>query len=457
MDLVKRVAAFCQGEGLLHKGDTVVVGCSGGPDSLALLDVLGELRQTWELTLVVVYVHHGLRQAADDEIERVRCEAVRRQCQFIGKKIDVAAVAKKGHLSIETAGRNGRYDIFQEIAAAYESNAIAVAHHQDDQAETVLLHLLRGSGLHGLGGMRPRTGAIIRPFLCVTRRDIESYIAAKNLQPCHDETNDERLFLRNKLRLDVLPFLQQYNPAIVSDLNRLAVLAQGDDDVIDGEAKILYRAQRQHLDKGVALRVDWLQTLPVGLVRRVLRLAIAEVTHTEANIPFHYIETVRALVDKEKGKQFHSRYWQAYRTCDTVCIITAMTKAMPTVQAAPVAVTGPGTYVLDDYVLTLTVTTTKPTLQSGQVVFDGDSLAFPVSLRYRQPGDVLILPGGRKKLKKYLIDQKIPASLRKTMPLLAAGATVVWLCGHAVSTPYGVTAGTNHFLVGTISRRTTHA
>ena len=458
MDLVREVQQFCEYHDLLHRGDTIVLGCSGGPDSLALLDVLSRLRKDYKLTLIVVYIHHGLRRAADEEMAHVAAEAEKRHCLYIRKKIDIPALAQQAHISLETAGRQARYSAFQAVAHQYQAQAIAVAHHQNDQAETVLMHLLRGSGIHGLGGMRPKTGMIIRPFLGIRRMDIERYIRENNLSPSYDETNDKPVFLRNALRLEVIPFLQRYNPSLVDDLNRLALIAQGDDELLEEEACTAYVNHHESIPNGVALPIHWLQSIPLGLTRRVLRLAVASVTQSAGNIPFQHIETIRALLYKEKGKQFHSRYWQAYRTCDTVCIVTTLAAKPPQEPVAPVMLNGPGTYCFDRYILTVTITKQKPVSLSEQtVVLDEAALSFPLWLRYRQSGDYITLPGGRKKIKKYLIDQKIPASLRGTIPLLCQGNHVLWLSGYVVSTAVAATAQTKTYLVGTISRRTTHA
>lgn len=457
MGLVEKVQRFCKKEGLLHQGDTIVIGCSGGPDSLALLDVLAALRDTYDLTLLVVYVHHGLRAAADEEVSRVQAEAEKRHCQCIIKHRNVRALAAAEKCSVETAGRNARYAVFRDVAAAYNAQAIAVGHHQNDQAETVLLHLLRGSGLTGLGGMHPRTGCIIRPLLCVSREEIEDYVKTYGLKPCHDETNDAPLFLRNRIRLEVLPFLQQYNPAVVSDLQRLAVLAQGDDAVLGSWTCEWYENHKQEVPQGVGFSKSALLGLPAGMQRRVLRHAVAAVTGSAMNIPFHHIEILRELCEKVQGKQFCSRCWQAHTTCDTLCIIRTVHAEPEKNGVRSIRIPGPGTYVLNDYILTLDVVETRPYNIIGAAVLDAEACSFPLTFRYREPGDVISLRGGRKKLKKYYIDTKIPASLRQNIPLLCAGSDVLWVYGYAVSRKAAATAQTARCVIGNISRRNGHA
>ena len=240
MNLVDRVDAYGRQHGLWQPGRALVVACSGGPDSLALLDILSRLAPLYRLTLTACYVHHGIRRAADEEVGLVRREAVRRHCGFAWQYVDVPALARREKASEEAVGRRERYRILRETARACGAERIAVAHHADDQAETVLLHLLRGSGLDGLCGMAPRRGDIIRPLLMVTKAELAAYAAARDLPVCHDETNDSRRYSRNRIRLDLLPQLQAYNPAITADLNRLADIVRADEAFLDDAAETLY-------------------------------------------------------------------------------------------------------------------------------------------------------------------------------------------------------------------------
>ena len=455
MDVIKKVEQFCLDRKLFKKGDTLVIGCSGGPDSLALLDILAALQEPYALQLIAVYVHHGLRAEADGEAAFVRQAAASRHCQFEAVYVDVKALGAARQESVETVGRTERYRIFKRLAKTYGATAIAVAHHQNDQAETVLLHLLRGSGLQGLGAMHAKNGIVIRPLLCLTRPDIEEYITAQGLTPCHDLSNDEPVFTRNRIRLEIIPFLQRYNPAIIADLNRLSLVAQGDEAVLQDLTDETYRRHAQPIPGGVALPLDLLQHQRTGLVRRLIRQAVETVTGNTQNVSFHHIETVRALLGKEKGKEFHSRYWQAYRTCDTVCIVRPKRQEPKRQRSGAVAVTGPGQYQLDDYTVTFTLVPGRAyTPGAEQAAWDYDALTFPLTLRYRQAGDTIALSGGTKKMKKYYIEHNIPASLRYDIPLVCQGHHVLWLCGYERSRTAPVTGQTKWCFVGTITRRT---
>lgn len=320
MNLVERVDAYGRQHDLWQPGRALVVACSGGPDSLALLDILNRLAPLYRLSLTACYVHHGIRRAADDEVALVRQEALRRHCGFAWQYVDVPALARKEKASEEAVGRRERYRILRETARACGADRIAVAHHADDQAETVLLHLLRGSGLDGLCGMAPRRGDIIRPLLAVTKAELTAYAAQRQLPVCHDETNDSRRYSRNRIRLDLLPQLQQYNPAITADLNRLADIVRADEVFLENAAEALY--QQLALPDGAmpALDKKGLLAQPLAMQRRLIRRLWQEGTGSRQDLPFHYVETIRDLAARGAGKQFQCGRACVYTTRTALCL-----------------------------------------------------------------------------------------------------------------------------------------
>ncbi len=321
-DLAGQVGAFCRKFSLLHRGDAVVAACSGGPDSLALLDILAKLRREYELRIVVCYVHHGIRRAADGEAAFVETEACKRDCVFVCRHADVPALSRKKRLSLETAGREERYRLLREEKERCGAVSIAVAHHSDDQAETVLLHLLRGSGLAGLRGMKPRSGDVIRPLLGVSRRDIEDYIAANGLTPCHDESNDSPEFTRNRIRLELLPYLKTYNPAIAGELNRLARIAGDEDEYMSRIAADVYAEKAFPCQNaGMAVGKKEFLALPAALQRRIVRRLCRDATGSERDVPFLYVEAVRELAGKGRGKEFQCGTFTAYTTKEALCVV----------------------------------------------------------------------------------------------------------------------------------------
>src|SRR5579859_7521446 len=263
MQLAKRVWDFSTSHDLLHDGDAVVIGVSGGPDSLGLLDLLHTLAPGHGLALHVAHLNHNLRPEAAAEADFVQAEAQRRGVGHFSETVDVAAAAAASKQSIETAARGLRYDFFARVARRAGARLVAVAHTADDQAETVLMHLLRGSGLRGLRGMllkrvlgqivglaaaprktdpapperqplelpHPPVLYLIRPLLAITRAEVVEYCAAQHLEPRFDRSNSDVRYFRNRVRHELLPMLKGYNPNLPAVLARLGASTAGDYEI----------------------------------------------------------------------------------------------------------------------------------------------------------------------------------------------------------------------------------
>ncbi|KAA3662783.1 MAG: tRNA lysidine(34) synthetase TilS, partial [Chloroflexi bacterium] len=301
-ELQKRLSKFMES---LALGDLMlVVGVSGGPDSLALLHGLAAVMEGEHV--VVAHLNHGLRGRAVEDAEFVRKTAVSLNLPHYIETIDVADWAAQHHLSLEEAGRILRYRFLAEKARECGAGAVVVGHHADDQTETVLMHLLRGSGLSGLRGMqmvRPLPEAndllLIRPFLHTTRNEIEQYCKQHNLQPVQDESNENVDFFRNRIRHQLLPLLSAYNPRIKNRLQNLAEIVAADYELLD---QLLLEAWSDLLIKhdGSWLQFDkakW-QKLPLSLQRSTLRYGVKQIRPFQSNIGFRTIEQARTMIEK---------------------------------------------------------------------------------------------------------------------------------------------------------------
>ena len=292
---VQRVAQFCAREQLLHSGLGIVVACSGGPDSLALVEVLRQLTARYQLRLAVAHFEHGIRGAAsraDALFVQEYCAAHALPC--VVEAADVPAAAQAAGQSLETAGRELRYAFLERVRVERGLDVIATAHHADDQAETVLMHLLRGAGLTGLAGIQPQRGRLIRPFLSVTKQEIRAYLAAAGLTPREDVTNSEPDCLRNRVRLELLPLLRtDYNPRITQALCQLAAVAGDAQTVL---ADTLPPVQ-------LPLPRTTLLTLPPAQQRRLLSACWREGTGSLMDLPFTGGARVRQRVLIGRGSQ----------------------------------------------------------------------------------------------------------------------------------------------------------
>ena len=304
--LLERVRRTMSRHGLIQAGASVLVGVSGGPDSVALLALLYQLRKTLGIRqLHVAHVHHGWRGAeADADAVHVTALAQRYGLPVSVERVDAAGCAKVERLSPEDAARRVRYDALSRLARQCGAGVVAVGHTRDDQAETVLMRLVRGSGLAGAAGM-PIVRSLgpcrlIRPLLEVRRRDVETFLAAEGLTARHDATNADTTLLRNRVRHQLLPLLaREYNGHITEALARWAEEARADYACLEATAQAQWLAACTSTpDGGVGIALAWLSRAPLALQRQMLRLAIRTVKGDLLQIDFRHWEEVSALISE---------------------------------------------------------------------------------------------------------------------------------------------------------------
>ena len=433
MELESRVEAFVRRHGLIAPGGRVVVACSGGPDSLALASVLLSFREKWRLSLRIAHFEHGIRgEASLADAEFVRAFAEAKGLPFDVVHEDIPACAKHARLSLETAARERRYEFLETAARKMGNGAlIATGHHAGDQAETVLMHLLRGSGIDGIAGMRPRAGNRIRPLLFLTREEILAYLEAKGLTPRWDETNLLPDAARNRIRLEVLPSLRSYSPTAEAALCRFAETgAEVAEFLRDSVNEVWDKAVTE--EEGVFfLRKEIYRARSAALRKAILR-RLAEEAGLRQSLEFSHYEALDGLcLFGETGKRL---------TLPDHCIaecrhgVVALRRAPET----PVA--------WDETELSLTgwtrieaigLTVYASTWSEGAALpdastawIDVDALKLPLSIRRRRDGDAFRLEGnGRQKVKSLLIDRKVPRALRDRVPVFTAGGEIFWVGG----------------------------
>ncbi|MDP4099196.1 tRNA lysidine(34) synthetase TilS [Paenibacillus sp. P96] len=446
-------------------GDSIVVAVSGGPDSVALLYAMEEIsRLHTPLRLICAHVHHGFRpEESDAEADLVRDLAARLSLPFEMARVDVPRYMEESGKGPQEAARELRYRFLHEIAARYEARSIALAHHADDQAETVMLHLLRGSGPGGLSGMRfvrrEKKVQLIRPLLRMYKTDLVRACEEKRFPYAIDSTNDQRKYRRNAVRLDVLPFLGQYNEQLVSSLNRMAEILSAEDEHMDAEAHKTYE-ELVHREEGRSvIKVPAFRELTVALQRRLIKLILNYLPSDSENVDFHKIEAVRrGLI------QHHPTTWNldlggttaAVREYDTASFFTRE-REHPSMASAgyhheihcsldsgfirfPEAKGAISWKKLTDL--------SEIRIPAGPDValLDEEHLTFPLIVRTRTPGDMMQLMGlnGSKKVKDIFIDDKIPPSLRPFIPLVCDGSgAVLWIPGIRRSSHAAVQADTS--------------
>ena len=248
--LEEKVLNTIQKYNMIQSGDMIVIGVSGGPDSMTLLNVLNNLKEKLNIKIYVAHINHMIRKEADEETEYVKefCQKV--GVEFFAKKINVEKEAKKLKIGTEEAGRNIRYEFFEEVSKKVGANKIATAHNSNDNAETVLMNIIRGTSVSGLKGIdKIREGKYIRPIIECSRTEIEDYCKEEKLNPKYDKTNEENIYTRNKIRNLLIPFLQkEFNPNIIEGINRLSQIASEEEHFINKIVETEFKKLQESAD-----------------------------------------------------------------------------------------------------------------------------------------------------------------------------------------------------------------
>lgn len=453
---------------MLATGQRVLVAVSGGPDSMALLHALYTLADSLEVQLAVAHLNHGLRGAAADDDERyVHGWSQRWDLPYFVEHQDIAALAAEEKLSIEQAGRQARYEFFTRLAAQHGFDRIALGHTATDRIETLLINLLRGTGLHGLRSIPPCQGQFIRPLITARREETAEYCAVHNLQPRLDASNlSAEYCLRNKVRLELLPRLaSDYAPHIATSLLRLAAAVEQELQWTEPLVEAAYRQAAQADGDGIALDLHQLADMPEGLRYRLLRYALVQLRADTADMEaVHYDALHRMVRSGQTGRQvalpggvlaqrgYNSIRLTGRRTeeqgaCAGIC--DRHTLAVP------------GTVRVPELGLTVEaeVMRQRPAelgqAQGRQIVMDGCALGDKLFVRTWQPGDRLQPLGmtGHKKVQDIFVDEKVPRRQRARVPLLTTSDDeIVWAVGYCLSEQFKVTGRTERYVRLTVGR-----
>ena len=430
---------------MLTPGEAVVIGVSGGADSMGLLYILRALRD-YDLQLIVAHLDHGIRRReAKRDAEFVEEIAKGLGVPFELQKAHVPGFKKSAHISLEEAGRILRYRFFREVLDKYHAQKIATAHTLDDQAETVLMRFIKGSGASGLSGIRPVSeGCIIRPLLETPRVEIESYLRLTGNSWVEDSTNKSRLFLRNRIRHELIPELQEYNPRIKETLARTANIFRVEADFMQGRAKnwIEYLFKPVSEDELIGT-VSRYKAVPEALRLVVLRIAIEKLKGNLRKISFSHLASIDELLHSEtpsgeislpdelvvaKGYDLFFITSKAQLRREFSYKIPSIGKwSFPHVEIE-IKAAQPERFGEDPFT----------------AFFDADSVQFPIEVRNFHPGD-RFMPFGLKTLKKvknFLVNEKMPRYVRNRIPIFLSNNEIMWIGGMRVDERFKVKGGT---------------
>ncbi|MDD3364264.1 MAG: tRNA lysidine(34) synthetase TilS [Syntrophomonas sp.] len=450
--LNNKIKKYIEANGLIQPGERVIVGVSGGPDSMALLHILKNLAPSLHCEVLAAHLNHGLRAEAGAEelFVKEKCRAWGITCY--SRSVSVAELARVQKTTLEDTGRNARYQYFNELRELTGAERIATAHHYDDVAETVLLHLLRGSGIKGLRGILPRSGNLIRPLLMVSKEELLNYLQAREIDYCLDKSNDDSVYLRNRIRHGLIPYLQkEFNPRIVGKLNQLALIARDENEALEEESRRLWAGVLlKDEEESLVLDNQALSLLPRAYQRRIILRAFAQLT-SESEWNLEDVQKVLELSCK-KGSSLTLQLKKKVRvnkSYDKMIFTTLIIESLSFQYQVPV----PGKIEIPEtgeaYQFTL-VKREDYCTESGDIYLDYDMLPEPIYLRSRRAGDIFRPLGmtGSKKLKKYFIDLKVPYYERDRVALLAAEDGEVWaVLGLGVSRMAAISSDTRTVLL----------
>jgi tRNA(Ile)-lysidine synthase len=434
---------------LIEDQDNIIVAVSGGPDSVTLLHILNKLIAAGSLKcqLTAVHVNHQFRgEESDKEEQFVKDLAQQLMIPFFSCRIDIPKFMEESGMGAQEAARFKRYEYLKATAHKLQASKIALAHHSDDQVETILHRLIRGTGLSGLSGMNMRrsegTITMIRPFLKVSKTEILAYSDEQQIKFCIDRSNLEKKYMRNKIRLDAVPLLERMQPEFKDSILRLADIIQYEDDYIHQQCESWFRAQIKPIKSGISFSVSQWLGLHIALQRRVIKLILSYLFEHQAELDFTRIELIRkALLNKRTTMKLdvggdivfikeydHAKIVHRLKSCIDLDQTTYLYQFEQWDKIMEV----PEANMQFTFRHDQKETGSETAEPKNEAVFDAEKLVWPLAVRNRRDGDRIELLGlkGSKKVKDIFIDEKIAPSLRTQQPILVdAEDRLLWIPG----------------------------
>ena len=472
--MIAKVLNYVKKYRMIEEKDTIIAGVSGGADSVCLLFMLLQIREQIPFHLAVVHVNHGIREDAGEDAAYVKELCEKYGLPFYLTEVKLKKYAKEEGLSEEEAGRKIRYRAFeaalkeelalQGISEAENKGKIAVAHNSNDRAETMLFHLFRGTGLTGLSGIKPVNGKIIRPLLCLTRSEIEAWLAKQKISYRTDSTNARDIYTRNKIRHHILPYAEEeICQGAVFHMNRTA------DDLLEAEEFIKKQTLLvkrkcvcyEKKEEGLTIKID----IPVlfeqeeYLQGRILLSCLEDITKGRKDITSVHIADIKKLFQGNGSGEIHLPYGiTVYRKYNVGMMITKGKQRKEEYASAgnsysayqispPCSLWVPGLENVEFTVFPYEKTENIPQ-KTYTKWFDYDKITRSIVFRVREKGDYLTINKemDRKSLKDYFINEKIPKEERKSFYVLAEGSHILWVPGYRISEYYKVSENTLHVL-----------
>ena len=446
--MINKVKTTIKKNKLIFPNEHIVVGVSGGADSMCLLHILQSLREEYKLQLTVAHINHGMRIEAKEDAAFVKGMCEKWDIPYKEHQCNIVQIAKDQRCSEEEAGRNERYWFFEEIRKTCGADKIAVAHTMNDQAETMLMRLIRGSGMTGLGAMMAKRDVVIRPLLLISREEVEAYCHQYDIAFKQDKTNEMDLYTRNRLRRHVLPMLKKdFNPRIIEAVAQTAFQLQEAEEYLVIQTQTAYQSVVTTDNKGYMIQIEPFLLYHLVIQRRIIRLVIDYYLGSLKNINYANVNDILELFYKQSGKMVDiGNQTIAIREHEHVRIMKQEKKSSFSVNLE----IGTNAIVQCSKKVEISIYNDSKIKQRHENTYtkniDYDKMSGNLQIRNRKQGDRILLKGGSKKLKDFFIDEKIPKSCRDDVILLADDKYVIWVVGYRLSEAYYITDKTKRIL-----------
>jgi len=449
-DLIVQATDTIKKHSMLKRGETVLVGLSGGPDSVCLLVLLHRIKAAFNLTLHAVYVDHNLRPG-ETPAEIAYCTELcgDMKVDFRVKSIDVKGFVKEHGGNKQEAARDLRYRAFHEAAMEIRADRISLAHNADDQAETVFMRLIRGTGASGLAGIPAKRGPIIRPLLEIERKDIEDFLVSENIRYVVDSSNLQADYFRNKFRLMIMPELKKMNPNLIQGVNNTVSILQEEERYLGIiVTKTLMKMISRKTERRIELFLTPMEAMDIVILRRLLRRVLDE-TEGLRGISFAHIEDIIRLV-KEGSSGDRIYLPKGIRVIKDYSLLVITSERPRTIASGEMNVPGEVAVVGAGVVVKASFEEEGEDFGDGRtsVLLDAAGMDFPLRIRPRRPGDCFFPYGfgKRKKLQDFFVDEKVPRDERDSIPIVLTGDDIIWVAGYRADDRYRVTGSAKKFL-----------
>lgn len=458
-DLSDRVLTFIRSEHLIEPNESVLVGVSGGIDSTALLSVLDSLKDVIPFKLALTHVNHMLRGPESERDESfINDLAGRLGLPLHIKRVNVQDLAKSSGKSIQHAGRDARYDYFTELARTHGYKRIAIAHNEDDQVETFILRVIKGTGVRGLSCIPVKRGLIIRPFLDVTRKEIEQYVMEKGIRYVEDSSNAKDAYERNYVRHRILPIMEGLNPTVHSRIMSLLGDLTQLNERLDREAGTFLEAHATRTDKGIFLPVKQLLECNEEARFRALSLVLSDLAPGFIALREH-MRLIEKVLASSRPSSFAVLPFRITARREYGRLLFTTASALP--QISEIFTLKPGPNVIEPLGIAVDITffDHAPSVFPADrytAFLDAESVS-DLGIRTFRDGDRFFPLGMENavKLKDYFISKKIPRHGRRHIPLLVVGDSIAWIIGERMDDRFKVTAQTRKVVAVTVRKLST--